>query len=89
MSCATSVALVIAKLESPAYLDFSVSPHKDVFKEIRSTVTGLQMWEDGSNQKNQLIDERVSTFLYLLSEGGSRQRLSLSVRYIFVFDADQ
>ena len=30
-----------------------------------------------------------STFLYLLAEGGSRQRLSLSVRYIFVFDADQ
>ena len=89
LSCTTSVALVIAKLESPAYLDFSMPPHKDVFTKIRSTVTGLQMWEDGSNQKNQLIDERVSTFLYLLAEGGSRQRLSLSVRYIFVFDADQ
>jgi hypothetical protein len=83
---------VIAKGSSLLHIfDFSVSPHEDVFKEnpINGNRTAnVGRWEQ--QEKNQLINEKWgSTFLYLFAEGGSRRRLSLSVRYIFVFDADQ
>ena len=82
LSCATSVALVIAKLESPAYLDFSVSPHENVFKEIRSTVTGLQMWGDGSNKKNQLINE-MGKYIFIFVSRGRVTSASFSLRAIY------